>query len=190
MNGMIGSSGTTRRPSFLVMAVPCVGGLRCVKVGIGGELGHITGGLSPDLHRNCGKGCGNRSRNARESASFRRSDRFAPRWCEVREACRERDCRLYLVERRFAPGRFDGSSARDANLSDSTSGRNIHRTSSVIPCTSSSPINCRPPRSDCSRALQAAPSTPKPAARPPTSRAISPMPTPSSSAARRPSTRR
>jgi hypothetical protein len=34
MNGTIGSSGTRRRPAFRVIAVPSVGGLRIVNVGM------------------------------------------------------------------------------------------------------------------------------------------------------------
>src|SRR5204863_6626686 len=56
MKGIIGLSGTTRRPPFRVIAAPVDGGLTVVKVAIA-DLGHITRHVLPDLHRNCGKGC-------------------------------------------------------------------------------------------------------------------------------------
>src|SRR3954453_9817972 len=128
------------------MAVPLVGGVIEVKVGIGGELGHITGAVAPVLHRKCGKVCGNRSRNARESASFLRFDRFALLWCEDARTCRERDCRLYLFRRTTSAHPLRGRAGPPRHLSDE-SGRNIHCSSLLISCTSSSPINCRPLRS-------------------------------------------
>src|SRR5687767_13894432 len=60
MNGIIGSSGTISRPLTRVMADTVAGGLRVVNVAIEHfRLGHPTAGWLRDLHKNCGKGCGN-----------------------------------------------------------------------------------------------------------------------------------
>src|SRR5262249_39340228 len=58
IKGIMGLSGTTSRPFCREMAVPVAGGFTVVKVVI--ALGHITRHVLPDLHRNCGKVCGNR----------------------------------------------------------------------------------------------------------------------------------
>jgi hypothetical protein len=42
-------------------AVPTAAGFEFVNVGITMDLGHITVAASRDLHKNCGKVCGNRS---------------------------------------------------------------------------------------------------------------------------------
>ena len=65
--------------------------------------------------------------------------------------CRERDCSIGERCRRLFSGRLA------ANLSTLYLTQ-LHRTASS--CTSSSPTNCRPPRSDCSAAEPAGPSTP------------------------------
>src|SRR5689334_17739848 len=71
IKGIMGLSGTTRRPFCREIAVPDAGGFTVVKVVI--ALGHITRHVLPDLHRNCGKLCGNRialGASARANAPF------------------------------------------------------------------------------------------------------------------------
>ena len=136
MNGTIGSSGTMRRPSCVVIAVPSVGGFENRKVGIvSAFLGHITSTALPDLHRNCGKRCGNhrRSRTRRINAA---PTAFCTRLVRQRRESRSRTRtrRLYLRAVK------SGSTGRSSIIT-------IHS------CTSSSPIRCPPPRSKSFEAI-------------------------------------
>ena len=61
MNGMIGLSGTTRRPCSRVMAVPVAGGVGalCSRHSVMSDrLGQVPRARRDDSHRNCGKLCG------------------------------------------------------------------------------------------------------------------------------------
>jgi hypothetical protein len=82
MKGMIGSSGTIRRPPLRVIAVPAVGALSVLNVGMVlvclGQLPSFQVSRSDDLHRNCGKGCGNHRGFVRRPRSNRGFDLFAP----------------------------------------------------------------------------------------------------------------
>src|SRR5262245_25474594 len=99
MNGMIGSSGTLRRPSFFVMAVPVVGGFRFEEVGMVG-LGHITSATSQDLHRNCGKRCGKDPQSRRK----RPMNPHVPAVCTiiVRTRSFARAPERHIISERFA----------------------------------------------------------------------------------------
>ena len=134
------------------------------------NLGHITVTARLDLHRNCGKACGNQT-------AVRTSPRVNPQFRAVcttmvraltrrRAHTVRRNTTLYLRASSEFPPAFHWSLAN-------------------VPCTLSSPINSPPLPSNSFAASPDGPSTPAAAARPTNSRAISPTPTRSSSAAPR-----
>src|SRR3954464_11680233 len=91
---MIGSSGTTRRPLFRVMAVPVVGVFKIEKFGIRSRPRSGVTGCSQKLWKSLWKTSAGPSLRPHQIEAF---DRFAPRWCVPAAQTRHYNLRVHIV---------------------------------------------------------------------------------------------